>query len=200
MNIGHSSRLTYDTCAYEDRLNESVAPGAYRLVPFSIDNCDGCLSTVGPRGKNGVSTLVGHHTTASQELVDLESVLTNRNVLQSKCKDGNVNDIDVTKFKLQHERACGKYLDPVSSRLTNPVANYRGIGLNRFHELDRDPQENIFWSFARNTSLEARDNYRTTIPKLNDGDVSPKPTPGKQRTCTMSCNGDCPQCRFPMSA
>lgn len=200
MNIGHSSRLPYDKCAYEDRLSESVAPGNYRLAPYHITNCDACLSTFGPRGRYGVSTLTGHRTAPSQDLVDLESVLTNRNVLQSKCKDGKVNDIDVTKFRLQHVRACNNYLDPVASRLTNPVSNYRGIGLNRFYELDRDPQANIFWNFARNTTLEARDNHRVTIPKMMDADVSPNTIEGMGTPCSMNCQGACPECKYPMTA
>jgi hypothetical protein len=200
MNIGQSSRLPYDQCAYEDKLNESVAPLSYRMEPYRIDNCDACFSAFGPRGNYGVSTLTGHKTAPSQALVDLESVLTNRNVLQSKCKDGKVNDIDVSKFKLQHVRACDNYLDPVASRLTNPTANYRGVSINRFHDLDRDPQENIFWSFARNTTLEARDNYRVKVPKLADGDVNPKPVAGQPAPCRMNCQGDCPECKYPMAA
>lgn len=200
MNIGHSSSLIYDKCAYDDRLAESTAPLAYRLNPASIAHCDACLSTLGPRGATyGASTLVGHRTAPSQDLVDLESVLTNRNVRASRCKDGKVNDIDVTKFRLQHARACNNFLDPVSSRLTNPAANYRGIGINRFHDLDRDPMKGIYWSVARNTTLEAKDNHRERRPQLVEDKAGPTPKEGGRRACKLDCQGDCPECTYQMS-
>lgn len=178
MNIGHSSRLPYDKCAYDDRIYESVSPMLYRLNPLHMANCDGCLSTLGPRSSYqgyGVSTVsggVGRPT--SQDLADVESILTNRNVLASKCKDGKVNDIDVTKFKLQHARACNSFLDPVNSRLTNPPQNYRGMSVNRFYDLSANPQRNIFYPWATNTSLEAKDNHVEKIPQMLDGNVAPK--------------------------
>lgn len=92
--------------------------------------------------------------------------MSNRNVIASKCKDGKVNDIDVTKFNLQHARVCNDFLDSVSSRLTNPPENYRGMSINRFYDLPKNPQANIFYDFAVNTKLEAKDNYRERVPAL----------------------------------
>jgi hypothetical protein len=169
--IGHSSRLPYDKCAYDDYLSESVGPIVYKLNPNQINNCNSCLSVFGPRTSSGphsygVSTTVGHVTAPSQELVDVESILSNRNVIASRCKDGKVNDIDVTKFKLQHARTCNDFLDPIASHLTNPPANYRGSSINRFYNLPKNPQANIFYDYAVNTKLEAKDNYRERVPKL----------------------------------
>ena len=177
VNIGHSSRLGYDKCSIRDNINESVAPILYRLNPNQINNCNACLSVFGPRtslGPNsyGVSSSVGHTTAASQDLVDVESILSNRNVIASKCKDGKVNDIDVTKFQLQHARVCNDFLDPVSTLLTNPPQNYRGMSINRFYDLPKHPQANIFWNFATNTKLEAKDNYRERVPRLISYDPS----------------------------
>lgn len=169
--IGHSSRLSYDKCSYDDYLSESVSPLLYKLNPNQVNNCNSCLSVFGPRSgiagnSKGVSTLVGDVTMPSQELVDLESILSNRNVIASKCKDGKVNDIDVTKFNLQHARICNDFLDGVSSRLTNPSKNYKGMSINRFYDLPKNPQANIFYDFAVNTKLEAKDNYRERVPSL----------------------------------
>jgi hypothetical protein len=171
LNIGHSSRLGYDKCYYDDRLSESVAPLLYKLNPYSVNNCSACLSVFGPRGSQGsqsygVSTTTGHVTAPAQQLVDVESILSNRNVLASNCKDGKVNDIDVTKFNLQHARICNDFLDPISTRSTNPAANYRGMNINRFYDLDRNPQTNIFYPWDVNTKLEAKDNYRERVPRL----------------------------------
>lgn len=171
-NIGHSSRLPYDICAYNDRLAESVGPLAYQLNPHQINSCNACLSVFGPRPTNGPPSF-GVSTTndpinvlaPSQGLVDIESVLSNRNVTASKCKDGKVNSINVTQFGLQHARICNDFLDPVATHLTNPPANYRGSSINRFYDLHKPAQQVIYWPELINTKLEAIDNYRERIPK-----------------------------------
>jgi hypothetical protein len=175
INIGHSSNLIYDRCSYADYVSESVAPVLYRLNPNQINNCNACLSTFGPRTSSGprshgVSSTVGHVTAPSQKLVDVESVLSNRNVIISKCKEGKVNDIDVTKFNLEHARICNDFLDPLSTLLTNPPANYRGMSINRFFNLPKPAQENIYYDIQINSKLEARDNYRERIPRLRNWD------------------------------
>ena len=65
-------------------------------------------------------------------------------------KDAQVNDIDVTKFQLQHARVCNDFLDPLATHLTNPPANYRGMSINRFYDLPKNPQANIFNNFLLN--------------------------------------------------
>lgn len=195
--FGHSARLGYDKCYYEDRLSESVGPLLYRLNPNQIDSCSACLSVFGPRGSHngyGDSTTVGHTTAPAQDLVDVESVLSNRNVVASSCKDGKVNDIDVNKFQLQHARTCNDFLDPIASHLTNPPQNYREIGLNRFYNLDRNPQINIFWDFAVNTQLEAKDNYREKVPKLALNEpVLPRELKGRTKPLNFPSGFNCPK-------
>lgn len=170
VNIGHSSRSMYDKCFYEDKLNESVGPMLYKLNPNQINNCDSCLSVFGPRsGHNGYgvsSTVVNNISAPAQQLTDVESILSNRNVVSGRCRRSKVNDIDVNKFKLVHPNTCNNYLDPVSSLLTNPPQNYRGVGINRFYNLIKPAQSNIFYDFAINSQLEAKDNYRERIPNL----------------------------------
>ncbi len=206
LNIGHSSRLPYDKCAYDDYLSESVGPLLYRLNPNTINSCNSCLSVFGPRPSNGprsygVSTTTGHVTAPSQQLVDVESILSNRNVIASKCKDGKVNDIDVTKFQLQHARVCNDFLDPLATHLTNPPANYRGMSINRFFDLPKNPQANIFYPFAVNTKLEAKDNYRERVPRLMSFDPTlPNEIRGKNKPCRIHCYGSCPnngECEYP---
>lgn len=175
MNIGHSSNLLYDQCAYDDRYKESTDPLRYRVNENNIANCDACLSTLGPRSGflgYGVSNESGDNVATSQKLVDVESLLSNRNIPTSKCKDGNVNHIDMTKLDVKHPRTCDKFLDPVSSRLTNPASTYRGGSINRFYNLPKNPQEVVFWNFAVNSTLEAKDNYIEQIPELKRHDPS----------------------------
>lgn len=196
-NIGHSSRLPYDRCAYSDSLQESVGPLLYNLDPTQINNCNACLSVFGPRTSNGprsygVSTTVGHVTAPSQQLVDVESILSNRNVIASKCRDAEVNDIDVNKFHLQNARVCNDFLDPLATRLTDPAANYRGIAVNRFVDIHSNPQSVIFYDFAVNTQLEARDNYRERVPFVRDYDPTlPVPLKGRNKPCKFQCTNDC---------
>lgn len=205
INQGHSSRLGYDACSISDDISESVSPLLYKMNPNQINNCNACLSVFGPRtsaGANsyGVSSIAGHTSAISQDLVDVESILSNRNVLASKCKDAQVNDIDVTQFQLQHARVCNDFLDPLATHLTNPPANYRGLAINRFHDLPKNPQANIFYNFAVNTKLEAKDNYRERVPRLIKYDPAlPKELKGRNKPCKYHCYGNCPnngECEF----
>lgn len=197
-NLGHSSRLGYDLCNVTDDIEQSVGPLLYKMNPNSISNCNSCLSVFGPRSSggshsSGVSTFEGVGVTPSQDLVDVESILSNRNVIASKCKDGKVNDIDITKFQLKHARVCNDFLDPLATHLTNPPANYRGMSINRFYDLPKQPQANIFWNFATNTQLEAKDNYRERVPRLMRFDPAlPNELKGKNKPCRYHCYGNCP--------
>jgi hypothetical protein len=194
INFGHSSRLSYDDCAYEDQHEDSIGHFSRHMNPISINNCNGCFTGFGPRAASyGVSTTVGHRTAPKQELVDLETVLSNRNVLASKCRDGRVNDIDVTKFRLQHARTCNDFLDPISSRCTNNASLYRGMSINRFEDLPKNAQTNIFWDWNKNTTLEAKDNYRERVPRMLSADPAlPNELKGPGNTCPANCTSNCP--------
>jgi hypothetical protein len=164
-NIGNSSRLAYDNCAYPDRLSESVSPGVYRLQPYYNYNSDACMNLNGPRGQGyGVATTVENAPAMSQQLVDVESVLSNRNVRTSKCKDGNVNTVRPQNVKTINPRVCENDAFPRNSRLSHPAYNYKEMPMNRFYNLHRNPQANIFYDFAKNTVLEAKDNYIYPVP------------------------------------
>lgn len=193
---GASTRLAYDFCSINDDIAQSVGPLLYNLNSNQINNCQACLSVFGPRsGHNGygVSTGVGHRTAPAQDLVDVETILSNRNVIASRCKDGKVNDIDVTKFKLQHARICNDFLDPIASHLTNPPANYREMAINRFYDLNTPVQQAIYWSDSVNTQLEAKDNFRQRIraPKNYDATL-PREFKGPNKPCKYGCPGNCP--------
>src|SRR3989304_6536553 len=120
--IGHNSRLINDECNYKDQVSESVGPMMYKLSLNQINNHNSCLSVLGPRpstGPNsyGVSTMGDNSFADSQQLVDIESVLSNRNTRLSK--DGGINDINVNDFRLKHARTCNDFLDPIDTHLTN---------------------------------------------------------------------------------
>jgi len=200
ISIGHSSNPMYDECAYNDYLRESVSPMLYKLNPDQNNNCQACLTTFGPRPSMGarsfgVSNFVGDDSDVpSQDLVDTESILSNRNVIASRCKDGKVNDIDVTQFKLRHARVCNDFLSPIDSLQTAPRSNYREIGTNRFLDLPKNPQLNIFYPFDVNTRLEAKDNYNPKIPKVITYDLTrPQTIKGRNKVCKYKCGEKCPK-------
>tara|TARA_B100001989_G_scaffold250805_1_gene228647 strand:- start:979 stop:1590 length:612 start_codon:yes stop_codon:yes gene_type:complete len=188
-NIGHSSRLDYDKCAYPDKLEESVYPGDYRLDTNAIYNCDGSLTTIGPRGSFGVSTEVGKTIADKQKLVDVDSLLSNRNVKQTKCKSGRVNNIDLDKIKLKNINIQNNNVEQYS-KITNPSSSYRSLPLNRFYTLPIDPQANIFYDFSVNTSLEAKDNLVPGVPNPMKKDNFPSPLKGKGKSCNKGCTNN----------
>lgn len=173
MNIGHSSQLPYDECAYRTATQISTDPMIYKLDTNSIYNCKQCFSGFGPRASymgNQASTVIGHPVATSQYLTDIDSIFSNRNVVISKCRSGNVNPLNPTKLPLQHLPDCNnKYLDPITSRLTNPAFDYKEAPIDRFYNLNQNPQDHIFWNFAVNTDLETKDNFKFKFDGIKDG-------------------------------
>jgi len=176
MNIGNSSRLKYDTCYYQDNLSESVAQGNYRLQESSTYNNNSCLAPFGVkfdiRG-NSVSTSEQVGPAMSQRLVDVESNLSNRGLPQSRCRTGRVNLTDPTNDKLNHRENCNSILSPEYSHHTSSPKNFRAAQINRFYNLNKNPQEPIFYNFAINTTLQAKDNFRPQVPRFIDATQYP---------------------------
>lgn len=192
--FGYSSRLGYDGgCSYDDKLAESTGPLQYVMDTTKIYNCDSCLSTLGPRSGYmgyGASTPVDNRPALAQasELVNIESLLSNRNVKKSKCKRDGSNPVDVTKFPLKHPRLCNDYLNPMASKLSYPASNYRDIGINRFYNLPKNPQNinTIYWPIQENTSLQIKDNFIVEIPEQWDQlKTFPKPLSERQINKTV---------------
>jgi len=169
MNLGHSSKLQYDQCYYPDHLSESVSQGDYRLQEYSTYNCNSCMAPVGVnfglRG-SGVSSQERFGSAMSQKLVDVESNLSNRGLPQSRCRAGRVNITDPSKNKNIHLDECNKTLSPEYSHITYTPKNLRDVSINRFYNLKKNPQQPIFYDFAINTTLEAKDNYIPIGPRV----------------------------------
>lgn len=177
MNFGYSSKLPYDECAYNYYVQKSTNPLIYQLNTNKIFNSSQFCSTIGPHPGfmgNGVGTLAestyfepGHPPATANYLVDIESILSNRNVHTTKCKNGNLNPINLTKLKQYNLPTNNRFLDPVATHLTLPPIKYREAPIDRFYELTTDPQKPIFWNFAVNTDLEAKDNFKFKNVKIN---------------------------------
>jgi hypothetical protein len=201
--VGHFSNPKYDTCAYPEDLYESTAPYAYVMNTDRIYNCNGCLTTFGPRGGYlgaGVSSASGNVIAAAQQNIDIDSIMSNRNVPISRCKRAQVNPVDVNRIKTVNMPVCNDYLDGQHTRLSDPAMFYRGAPINRFFDLNKDPQANIFYDWAVNTSLEAKDNFIPELPEPFMGeDTVPDVPPGVRRKdpawipCSIhiNANGNC---------
>lgn len=178
LNAGYFSNPKYDKCAYPEDLYDSTAPYSYIMNTDRIYNCNGCLTTFGARGSYlgvGASTPAGDVAAGAQQNIDIDSVMTNRNVPLSKCRRGKVNPVDITKIKTKNMPVCNDYLDEQHTRMTDPAMFYRGTPINRFYDLNKDPQANIFYDWAINTSLDASDNFIPELPvPLTDVDMVPR--------------------------
>lgn len=177
--FGYSSRLGYDDKYNEQEVVQSTSPMQYRLDTNQSYNNNQCFNSSGNGARidyrgNGISLPMKTCANSSQapEVVDIESILTNRNMKLSKLSKNGANKIDVTKVKLNNLPECNDYTNSSASRLTNPPQTYREIGINRFVNLVTNPQLPLFWDFAVSSRLEATDNYHGEIPESWVADAS----------------------------
>ena len=182
-NWGISARLQYDPCYIRDDITQSTAPLLSVIDPNRVKSCQNCLSLFGPRqGHNGTEAsipIADPGLTPAQSLVDIDSVMSNRNVKASRCKRDFVNPVDVYKYKTYDNKYCNRFLDPMATIESFPKQLYREMSINRFYDTINNPQVNIYYDWAVNTQLEAKDNYDNPYPySIGSDDVFPKPIPG----------------------
>lgn len=195
-NFGVSSRLQYDPSFIRDDIEQSTAPIQSVLDPNRVKNCSQCFNLNGSRpGHNGWGDnlpLASPGLTPAQQLTDIDSIMKNLNVKASRDKRGMVNNIDVFKFKTYDTKLCDRGLDPLASIETYPKQLYREMSINRFYDLNINPQVNIFWDFSVNSQLEAKDNYDNPYPyNVENDDALPNAIPGKSQPCKTVCNSNC---------
>jgi hypothetical protein len=195
-NFGRSSSLVYDTDYMNDETMQSTAPMLSTMDPNRIKNCDQCLSLNGPRASHngwGDSIAVDKPSVApAQQLTDIDSVLKNLNVKNDRSKKGKVNPVDVFKFKTYDATLCNKDLDPLDTLQTYPKQLYREMSINRFYDLNKNPQENIYYSWTENSQLTAKDNYDSPYPYLSQTDGTlPTCVKGKGKPCKTVCKENC---------
>ena len=195
-NYGYSGNLAYDPEFIRDDIEQSTAPLMSVLDPNRVKNTSQCLSLNGPRASHngwGNSIPVANPSiTPAQDLIDIDSIMSNRNVKQDRSKKGHVNMVDVFKFKNYDAKLCDRGLDPLNSTLTYPKQLYREMSINRFYDLNINPQVNIYYPWTVNSQLEAKDNYDYPYPYFTDMNESlPKPLNGKTRPCKTTCKENC---------
>jgi len=174
-NIGYFGKMLYDKGVEEERILESTTPLKYRVNNNYVFNKNGCFTNNLRPSYYGIATAnpVGNVPALGQQLVDVESILSNRNVKNSMLKKGRVNNFNLNSIPLKKLNDCDtNFMEPSYSRLNMPVAMMRGIPINRFYNLNKNPQEHIFWNFSVNTKLQSKDNATYCIPQLNDRDLT----------------------------
>jgi len=170
MQSGHFSRTPYDNSVYDEDVYQSTSPYEYVMNTDRIHNTNGCLNQYGPISSimgAGTSSPTGDVIAASQANIDIDSIMSNRNVSLSKAKMGKVNPVDVQKIQTKKSPICAPGVNSAHSRITDPVMFYRGAPINRFFDLLTDPQANIYYNESINTRLEAKDNYVPDIETPN---------------------------------
>lgn len=200
MNIGYSSKLPYDDGTYEDKVLESTYSLNYRINTNQIYNDQRCRSRFGPRSGymgHGVSVPRDLGYAEANDLVEVDSIFSNRNTKSTKSKKGKVNQVNpIDSYKLYDSKVCTNELDPLYSKDTHPTSNYRDLEINRFYNLPRNPQNVIFENFAVNTRLEAIDNFSQQNNQPWPELAGPKPDPRiKSNDCVATgCDGEQKSC------
>ena len=167
------NRLGYDTCAYEQNLNQSKGPGEYVLnVPRY--SCEPCFPE-NPRNKlqGGGASTVGKGNFLN---VDIESDLKGQTRLASKCAAQNFMP-SCEAPKLTHYRDC--LLTSEETRTTNPPCNLRGTGWNRWEWLCINPQDKVSFNNYPN-GLTPFDSYIDSVRMAKDNHRPCLPTPLNQ--------------------
>ena len=186
MNIGFTDRLSDEKCAIEKRTSYSKDLLNYKLDTNRNMNCGKCYSSNGPRnGTYGVSHYALDHVAPSQQLVELESKLSMRNASWSKCQDGYVNSFDINSMTMPNASQCSSENDTLVSQLETPITGYRELAVNRFYNLQRNPQLNVGRTIGMNSQLNARDNYIPKMPNVQTG-TKFNPTPKDMDTCSYN--------------
>jgi hypothetical protein len=184
------NRNKYDKCAYNLQMERSTNPGDYRLAAEFAENCDQCFSSFGPVGsKSDVSLVKENMDLSFKEMTEVESALSWRNQLLSKC---NNNATPLNKFNVHHKTVCNNSLTPEDTRFTFPLDNFRGMSLTEYMlepYLHVNPQCMIQHNddkIGLNSRLNAKDNYKLVNPKMVDSEEAlPKEIPTPKKICNV---------------
>jgi hypothetical protein len=163
----------------------------YSLYPGQVDNCKSCHSSTGFRA-NRLGLTGELQTVVRPQLVQAESLLSNRSYPNARCINGYTlqeKNEQLNKLKLELPQLdCNKALTSADTRLTNPPLFYKGAEIDRFEWPIINPSEFIFWAReGSNTRLELKDKF---VPKLNVPDTNvdyPSEDLRRRQNCTLDC-------------
>ncbi len=163
MNQPADTRLSQDSCSYNEKLKRTTAPGLYALnVPYN--DCGDCKGL--PDDPALRYQAYGPNTCTMRAAVDDGSELLGLNYKTSKCNKeqympGSYVSNGCSVQAAGNPRRC---LAPrEDTRLSNPPCTLRGTGINRWEWLCYDPQEAVLsqecpW-IPVNYRMVAKDNH-----------------------------------------
>jgi hypothetical protein len=154
------SRINYDKCSYDLKMDRSTQPGYYRMLPSSVENHNACISYGGPVGsKADVSLAKPDNQLKFDDMVDVESQLSWRRQSLNQCNDNNLT----LNVNLNHKSNCTFNLVSEDTRFTHPIDDFRSMDTTPYNYspyLHVNPQD--YYQKDRigtNTKLLVKDNY-----------------------------------------
>ena len=175
MNQPNDTRLSYDSCSYNEKLKRTVGPGLYALnTPYN--DCSDCR--ILPDDPSIRYQAYGPNTCTMQKAVDDSSELLGLNYKNSKC---NANEYTPGKYiptsgcnvnTVDNPRGCQAPTE--DTRISNPACNLKGTGINRWEWLCFDPQQRAIEAYDRvpvNYRMVAKDNHTPIIDTPQDQTV-----------------------------
>jgi hypothetical protein len=204
---GTFERTMYDSGAYDANTIQSTRPALHILNPISTNQCNPCrVPDVGYLGKVGVSV------STDRSLIDIDSNLRFGGYVATRdpnkkykptcpqcgtcnegypCGGGVVEGCKNCQEKLDHLPSCDNNTE--YTRISNPICNSRGVGVNRFQPLCLNPQDETRWLQPSNVGINYRmvvkDNHVPCIPKPFDQTLAlPK---GGQLPCPPTQSSVC---------
>lgn len=152
---GIFSRANYDTCAYNSSLSQSTEPLNYQLQNF-CNTLPTNIKNYGVHSNSDPNYSISSYNGDLSKKVEVEHQLQGVNRIHTKCPEKQFPHKD--SLCITNEFKESRYTEE-SSRLTNPIYNFRGMTINRFLNLGVRPPA-ICQNYAENTSLNAKDSYK----------------------------------------
>lgn len=165
------SKLSYDNCAYEKSLTESMNVGHYMLnTPYNDCKNKNCYNENPSVINNNTGVAVSKH----YPLIDVNSELLGLNMKHSECP--SKRKIDNSYAINNPLNTCSSFVNAEDTLLSNPPCTLRGTGWNRFDFLHENPQDKALMPFERNIQnrLIVKDNHKPCLPNPINNDINPK--------------------------
>jgi len=181
-----NTRLIYDKCAFQERIEESKRPLGYIVNTNQYQHNNTCFGVDGPRSTRLYnSNEIPEFKRVDQ--VDIESLLTGRDIKHTKCKkDRTISEKNkkMAVFKGKKHKTCNKSRQYTHTRLNQSAQELRSKDFTQYH-MDFpiiDPRNFVYngtdskdiFRFGRNTQLDARDSHKVVYETpLNQKPILP---------------------------
>ena len=161
------NKLSYDTCAYNTSLKESVSVGNYMLNTPN-NNCDDNCFFQSPYIRLDKQSVA---TCKNKDLIDIDSELLGLNTKSTKCPKEKY--FDSAYCENNELKDCDNiFLSPEDTKISNPPCTLRGTGWNRWEWLCTNPQDKAIMPFeiGIQNRIIVKDNHRPCVPNLKQKD------------------------------